>query len=119
MVLKSQIVDCEPTYLCFGEIVPRGTGYANSPTQTYDDNCLRGVPFSCTRTEYRAVWLKTAGQALLAGVALKVPAYPIMEPAIREQIDPKVYEQHLALVEIRLDVDKIAKGRGRVRRKNE
>jgi hypothetical protein len=42
-----------------------------------------------------------------------------MEPAIKEQIKPKVYEEHLALMEIALDVDKIAKALNRVRSKNE
>ena len=44
----------------------------------------------------------------LAGVALGLPVYHILEPEIKEQIDPKVYEEHLALMEIALDVDKIA-----------
>ena len=44
----------------------------------------------------------------LAGVALGLPVYHILEPEIKEQIDPKVYEEHLALMEIALEVDKIS-----------
>jgi glycine/sarcosine/betaine reductase complex component A len=40
-----------------------------------------------------------------------------MEPEIRAQFDPAVYEEHLALMEIALDVDKIAQGLNRVRQK--
>jgi betaine reductase len=41
-----------------------------------------------------------------------------MEPEIKAQIDPKVYEEHLALMDVALDVDKIAEGLNRVRRKS-
>ena len=52
----------------------------------------------------------------LAGVALELPVYHIMEPELKAQIDPKVYEEHLALMEIALDVDKIVEGLNRVRK---
>ena len=52
----------------------------------------------------------------LAGVALELPVYHIMESEIKAQIDPKVYQEHLALMEIALDVDKIAQGLDRVRK---
>ncbi len=51
----------------------------------------------------------------LAGVKLDLPVYHIMEPEIKEQIDPAVYKEHLELMEIALDVDKIAEGLNRVR----
>ena len=38
-----------------------------------------------------------------------------MEPEIKEQIDPAVYKEHLELMEIALDVEKIAQGLDRVR----
>ena len=51
----------------------------------------------------------------LAGVALKLPVYHIMEPEIKAQIDPEIYKEHLELMEIALDVDKIAEGLNRAR----
>lgn len=53
----------------------------------------------------------------LAGVALGLPVYHIMEPEIKAQIDPAVYKEHLELLEIALDVNKIAEGLNRVRGK--
>jgi len=40
-----------------------------------------------------------------------------MEPEIIAQIDPAVYNEHLLLMEIALDVEKIAQGLNRVRSK--
>jgi len=51
----------------------------------------------------------------LAGVALELPVYHIMEPEIKDQIDPAIYKEQLELFEIALDVDKIAEGLNRVR----
>ena len=53
----------------------------------------------------------------LAGVELGLPVYHIMELEIKEQIDPAVYKEHLELMEIALDVDKIRQGLERVRNK--
>jgi len=53
----------------------------------------------------------------LAGVSLGLPVYHIMEPEIKEQINPDVFNEHLALMEIALDVDKIAKALNRIRTK--
>ena len=53
----------------------------------------------------------------LAGVALKLPVYHIIEPEIKEQIAPDIYKQHLELMAIALDVDKIAKAMSRIRNK--
>jgi predicted transcriptional regulator len=41
-----------------------------------------------------------------------------MEPEIIAQIDPEVYDKHLSLMEIALDVEKIAQGLNRVRSKS-
>ena len=51
----------------------------------------------------------------LAGVSLGLPVFHIMEPVIKTQIDPAVYKEHLELMEIALDVEKIAEGLDRVR----
>ena len=51
----------------------------------------------------------------LAGVALDLPVYHIMEPEIKAQIAPEVYKEHLELMEIALDVDKITEGLNRAR----
>lgn len=37
-----------------------------------------------------------------------MPVYHIMEPEIKAQIDPKIFQEHLALMEIALEGDKIA-----------
>jgi betaine reductase len=52
----------------------------------------------------------------LAGVALGLPVYHIMEPEIKAQIEPSVYKEHLELMDIALDVEGIAKGLDRVRK---
>ena len=52
----------------------------------------------------------------LAGVALGLPVFHIMEPEIKAQIDPAVFKKHLELMEIALDVEKITQGLDRVRR---
>jgi len=52
----------------------------------------------------------------LAGVALGLPVYHIIEPEIRAQIAPACYEDHLKLMEIALDVDKISETLTRLRR---
>ena len=54
----------------------------------------------------------------LAGVALNLPVYHIMEPEIKAQIAPEVYKEHLELMEIALDVAKITEGLNRVRKKS-
>ena len=54
----------------------------------------------------------------LAGIAMNLPVFHIMEPEIRELIDPEVSKEHLALMEIALDVDKIVEGLNRVRNKS-
>jgi len=52
----------------------------------------------------------------LAGVAMNLPVYHIMEPEVKAQINPKVYGEHLGIMEIALEVDKITAGLNRVRK---
>lgn len=54
----------------------------------------------------------------LAGIALGLPVFHIMEPEMKAQIKPSVYKEHLGLMEIALDVEKIAQNLNRVRCKN-
>ena len=51
----------------------------------------------------------------LAGVALGLPVYHIMEPVIKAQISPEVYKEHLELMEIALDVEKISQALEKIR----
>ena len=51
----------------------------------------------------------------LAGVAMGLPVYHIMEPEIKAQIDPAIYKEHLALMEIALDVERISKALKKLR----
>ena len=53
----------------------------------------------------------------LAGVALDLPVFHVIEPIIKEQINPDIYREHLELMEIAMDVDAITKGLDRVRNK--
>src|SRR5215510_4298187 len=43
----------------------------------------------------------------LAGVALGIPSYHILEPEIVEQIDPALYERELALSALAMDVTEV------------
>ncbi len=51
----------------------------------------------------------------LAGAALGLSAYHIIEPEIKEQIDPDTYEAEVGLAELVLDVDEIARALQEVR----
>ncbi len=53
----------------------------------------------------------------LAGSALGLPAYHIIEQEIKDQIDPSTYEAEVGLAEIVLDTDEIVKALSEVRRK--
>lgn len=44
----------------------------------------------------------------LAGVQLGLKAYHIMEPEIKAEIDPAVYEEQVGLMEMVMDADAIA-----------
>lgn len=54
----------------------------------------------------------------LAGVALGLPVFHIMEPIIKEQIAPEVFKEHLELMEVALDVEKIGQALDKVRKAN-
>ena len=45
----------------------------------------------------------------LAGVPLGLPVYHILEPEIKAQIDPALYQEHVGLMELSADVDDIIK----------
>jgi len=44
----------------------------------------------------------------LAGVALDLPVYHVAEEALKAQISPADYEEHVALMAMAMDVDAIA-----------
>ena len=43
----------------------------------------------------------------LAGVPLGLPVYHILEPEIKAQMDPALYQEHVGLMELSADVDDI------------
>lgn len=43
----------------------------------------------------------------LAGVQLGLPVIHILEEDVKEQVDPAVYEEHVGLLEMTLDVDRV------------
>ena len=43
----------------------------------------------------------------LAGVPLGLPVYHVLEPEIKAQMDPALYEEHVGLMELSADVDEI------------
>jgi betaine reductase len=51
----------------------------------------------------------------LAGVALGLPVYHVLEEAVKAQIAPEVYEEHVALMEMVLEVGDIAQAVQEVR----
>lgn len=55
----------------------------------------------------------------LTGIALELPVYHIMEPVIKNLIDPELYKQHLELMDIALDVEKISQAISKVRKKSD
>jgi hypothetical protein len=52
----------------------------------------------------------------LTGVQLGLPAYHIVEPEIKGEIDPAVYEENIGMMEMVLDVDAIIKEVSSVRK---
>ena len=54
----------------------------------------------------------------LAGISLELPVFHILEPEIRSQVDVAVFNEHLALLEIALDVEKISQSISKVRQKS-
>jgi betaine reductase len=55
----------------------------------------------------------------LAGVAMDLPVFHILEPEIKRQIDPAVYREHLELMEIALEPDRIFQALDKVRGKKQ
>lgn len=51
----------------------------------------------------------------LAGLALHLPVFHILEPDIKKQVDTQLYNKHLAIMETALDVERIAQGLKKVR----
>ena len=45
----------------------------------------------------------------LAGVPLGLPVWHILEPEIKETMDPDLYQEHVGLMELSADVDEIIK----------
>lgn len=58
--------------------------------------------YAMTVTEGDPAW---AGA--LAGVALGLPVYHILEEPVKNQVAPEVYEEHVALMEMVLETDEI------------
>ncbi len=44
----------------------------------------------------------------LAGLGLNLPVYHVTEAEIKAQVDPQLYEDHIGLAELAMDVDEIA-----------
>jgi betaine reductase len=51
----------------------------------------------------------------LAGVGLGLPVYHITEDAVKHQITPQAYEEHVSLMEVVLDIEAIARATQEVR----
>jgi hypothetical protein len=66
--------------------------------------------YALTVTEGDPSW---AG--VLAGVGLGLPVYHVTEEPIKCQVAPEIYEEHVALMEVVLEVDAIAKAAQDVR----
>ena len=65
---------------------------------------------SAAAVEMTAVTIKSGDPSYagpLAGIALGIPSYHILEPEIVQQIDPAVYERELALSALAMDVDEV------------
>jgi betaine reductase len=45
----------------------------------------------------------------LAGIALGLPVFHVMEPEIKAQFDPKVYQEQIGIMESVLDMDDLIK----------
>ncbi len=84
-------------------VVVLGSPDADS-TELYAETLINGDP----------AWMGP-----LAGVALGLSVYHILEPEMKEIIDPQIYEGQLALMALALDVDSIIKGLDKVRPKKQ
>jgi betaine reductase len=43
----------------------------------------------------------------LAGVSLGLPVYHILDPLLKEQADPAAWEEHISMMELVLDAEKL------------
>ncbi len=65
---------------------------------------------SASAVEMAATTLKSGDPSwagALAGIALGIPAFHVLEDAVTRQIDPAVYERELALSAMVTDVDEV------------
>jgi hypothetical protein len=65
---------------------------------------------SATAVEMTALTLKSGDPSYagpLAGIALGIPSYHILESEIVAQIDPALYERELALSALAMEVDEV------------
>ena len=65
---------------------------------------------SATAVEMTALTLKSGDPSYagpLAGIALGIPSYHVLEPEIVEQVDPALYDRELALSALAMDVDEM------------
>lgn len=53
----------------------------------------------------------------LAGVSLRLPVYHILEKEMRDEIDPAIYDEHVAMMEMVLDTEEITRAVREVREK--
>src|SRR3989442_7210898 len=67
---------------------------------------------SATAVEMTALTLKSGDPSYagpLAGIALGIPSYHVLEPEIGGRVDPALYEQELALSALAMNVDEVVK----------
>ena len=65
---------------------------------------------SAAAVEMTALTLKSGDPSYagaLAGIALGIPSFNILEPEIVGQVDPALYERELALSALAMDVDEV------------
>ena len=65
---------------------------------------------SAAAVEMTALTLKSGDPSYagpLAGIALVIPSYHILEPEIVGQVDPALYDRELALSALAMDVDEV------------
>jgi glycine/sarcosine/betaine reductase complex component A len=65
---------------------------------------------SAAAVEMTALTLKSGDPSYagpLAGIALGIPSYHILEPEIVGQVDPVLYDRELALSALAMDVDEV------------
>jgi glycine reductase len=67
---------------------------------------------SPTAVEMTALTLKSGDPSYagpLAGVALGIPSYHVLEPEIADRVDAALYQRELALSALAMDVDEVVK----------